>query len=90
MDFNQFTRFDKMITPSIIKLLFWVGAGLSVIMGLVVMFQGGVAIIMGLATIVIGPIATRIYCELLIVIFKIYENLSDINNKIEKKQQDAA
>ena len=74
MNFSQFTKFDKMITPSIIKILFWIGTIFSVITGLVMMFQGGFAVITGLFTIVLGPIATRVYCELLIVIFKIHRS----------------
>ncbi len=85
MNFSQFTSFDKMITPSFIKIIFWLGAGLSVLSGLAMLTQGGFAVIMGLGTIVLGPIVTRIYCELLIVIFKIYDNLVEINSKVEKK-----
>ena len=88
MDLREFTKFDKMITPSFIKLLFWIGTVFSVIMGLAMLFQGGMAIIMGLGTIVIGPIVTRIYCELLMVIFKINENLAEINSKIKRNQED--
>ncbi len=90
MNFSQFTKFDKMITPAFIKIIFWIGAGISVLMGLAMLTQGGFAIIMGLGTIILGPIGTRIYCELLIVIFKIYDNLVEINKKLEKKPEEAA
>lgn len=88
MNFSQFTKFDKMITPSFIKLLFWVGTVFSILTGLVIMFDGGFSIIMGLGTVILGPIVTRIYCELLMVIFKINENLSEINSKIKKNQEE--
>ena len=88
MDFREFTKFDKMITPSFIKLLFWIGTVFSVLTGLAVMFDGGISIIMGLGMIIVGPIVTRIYCELLMVFFKINENLAEIISKIEKKQED--
>lgn len=84
MSFNDFTKFDKMITPTIIKFLFWVGVALSVIAGLAMLFQGGVSSLFGILTIVIGPLFTRLYCELLIVIFKIHENLVAIRQQSEQ------
>ena len=75
---KEFLHFDKMITTSIIKFVFWIGAGLSIIAGLIMMIGGGVAVLFGLLTIVFGPLVVRIYCELLIVFFKIHEALQDL------------
>jgi Domain of unknown function (DUF4282) len=36
------------------------------------------AIIIGLAILALGPLATRIFCELLILLFRMNETLSDI------------
>ena len=90
MNFSDFTRFDKMITPTIIKILFYVGVILSVIFGIAEIFGGiigedGALVFMGFLTLLLGPLFTRVYCELLIVIFKIHQNLKEINDKIEKK-----
>lgn len=38
-------------------------------------------LVMGLGIIIGGGIATRIFCELLIVIFKIHENLKIVADK---------
>lgn len=84
MSFSQFTKFDKMITPSFIKIIFWVGTVFSVLSGIVMLTEGGFAVILGLGTIIFGPILTRVYCELLMVIFKIYDNLVEINQKVGK------
>jgi hypothetical protein len=77
-----------MITPTIIKIIFWAGVGASVIMGLIMLISGaaspwggGIQVFGGLLTIVIGPLVTRIYCELLIVLFKMNEALQDIKSK---------
>ena len=43
----------------------------------------GGGFISGLAIIVGGAIGARIWCELLIVLFKIHENLQKIANKSE-------
>lgn len=91
-EMNKYINFDKMITPTIIKILFWVGVGLSVISGLIMIVSGisspwggGMQVIMGLLTIVIGPLVSRIYCELLIVMFKMQESLVDIKGLLEKQ-----
>lgn len=83
-----FFTFDKMITPSIIKIVFYLGIIASIITGLAMIFSGinayyggGVQVFMGILTIIFMPIAVRIYCELLIVIFKIHESLVEIKNK---------
>ena len=86
--FSKFFNFDKMITPAIIKVLFWIGIavvaiiGLSgIVTGLFMPYGGGKVVLTGLLTLVIGPIAVRVYCELLIVIFKMHEALEKIANK---------
>ena len=91
---NQFFNFNKMITPTIIKVIFWIGVVSTVIIGLIQFFiglgspyGGGFQVFMGMLTIVMGPLVTRIYCELLIVLFKMHEALQDINQKIKSNEQ---
>lgn len=87
MDFNELLSFRKMITPTIIKILFWIGAGLAALAGLI-MIIGGLAtrnallMFMGLLYILIGPILIRVYCELIILLFKIYEEIVAIRKSI--------
>jgi hypothetical protein len=89
---DDFLKFRKMITPTIIQILFWVGVAGSVIGALVVMamsfgsFGGGAAQFLGgLVMLVLGPVAVRIYCELLILFFRMNETLTDIKNGLAKK-----
>lgn len=101
MNFNwkDMTNFDRMITPIILKVLFWLGVIISVIAGIFVFFGGiisGVingdfgqilgALFGGPLTIVIGILVTRIYAELLIVIFQINESLTDIKQLLKKDE----
>ena len=93
-NFSSFLNFDKMLTPTIIKIVFWIGAGLSVLMGLLMIIQGagayyggGASIFMGLLTIVIGPFVVRIYCELLIIFFKMNETLHEVKNLLAKQNK---
>ncbi len=71
---QDFLTFKRMITPIIIQILFWIGAGLYVIYGLYTMTQGGMAIAFGLLMVIFGPIFVRIVCELVIIVFRIEEN----------------
>jgi hypothetical protein len=80
-----------MITPVIIQVLFWVGVAGTVITALVVMAMsfssgGGAAQFLGgLIMLVLGPVVVRIYCELLILFFRMNETLTEIKNGLAKK-----
>jgi hypothetical protein len=79
---NQFFTFDEMVTPKIITLIYWLLLASVVIFGLKTMLGGyGFSIgniFQGLITIVFGALAVRIWCELLIVLFKMNEALQEI------------
>ncbi len=79
---NEFLAFRKMITPIIIQVIFWLGVALCIIVGLIEIIMGasayaggGAMIFGGLLTMLIGPLFVRIYCELLILLFRIYDEL---------------
>lgn len=76
---NEFLAFKKMVTPVIIQVIFWIGIIAIVIGGLGAMFQKG--FFMGLLILILGPIGWRVYCEILIVIFRIHDNLAAIRNQ---------
>ena len=81
---KDFLTFRKMITPMIIQILFWIGVAFTVIGGFVTMFTGG--FLPGLGMVILGPIGVRLWTELLIVIFKINDTLTDIKNNTDKKE----
>ncbi|MGE4406170.1 DUF4282 domain-containing protein [Pseudomonas sp.] len=71
--------FDAMLTPKIITLLYWVGLLAVIVCGIAAMFGAfGGGFWFGLAILVGGLVGTRLWCELLIVMFKINENLKKI------------
>jgi hypothetical protein len=74
--------FDSMLTPKIIIFIYWLGL-ISVVIGAIgTMFSGyGGGFWSGLGILLFGLIGTRIWCELLIVLFKINENLQKIANR---------
>ena len=80
---NRLFFFDTMITPKIITFIYWillladVGYGISTMSGGYARFTF-TTFITGLVYITIGAVAIRIWCELMIVIFKINENLQNL------------
>jgi hypothetical protein len=81
---KDFLAFRRMITPIIIQILFWVGVVACIVGGLFMMTVGaayygkGAGFLPGLAVLILGPLVVRVYCEILIVIFRINESLTDI------------
>lgn len=84
--------FDTMVTPKIITFIYWVMLAAAAISGLVLLFKGfgvmkwnGFA---GFGMVVAAPILAalsallaRVYCEIMIVLFKVNEALQDIRSK---------
>lgn len=78
--------FDSMLTPKIITAVYWLLLALVVMSGLGTMASGmSGSFFMGLGIILFGAIGVRIWCELLIVLFKINDNLKRmVENKPEQ------
>jgi len=98
MNLKSFLSFDKMITPVIIKILFYVLLAAAAIGGVVTFFGGIVSaftqenfglalggLIGGPLVFLLGVLVARIYCELLILAFQIQENLVEIKNLLKKE-----
>ncbi|MAD54727.1 MULTISPECIES: DUF4282 domain-containing protein [unclassified Idiomarina] len=76
--------FNSMLTPKIITFVYWLMLLGCLISGIGSMFtQYGGGFFAGLGIIIFGAIGARIWCELLIVLFKIHENLQKMANKSE-------
>ncbi|BCO33190.1 membrane protein [Thiohalobacter sp. COW1] len=71
--------FDSMLTPKIITVVYWLLLLGVLISGLGIMFSGQTGgFLGGVAMIVGGAIGARIWCELLIVLFKIHDNIKRV------------
>lgn len=79
---DDFLSFRKFITPMFIQIIFWVFVGMAVIAGLTAMLKGGMMILGGPIMIAIGVFLARIYCELLILLFRIYDELVAIRTGV--------
>ncbi len=75
--------FDAMLTPKIITFIYWLLLLIAAVSGLGTMFWGSgeftvSKFLTGLGIIVGGGVGARIWCELLIVLFKIHENIKKL------------
>ncbi|OGI68328.1 MAG: hypothetical protein A2W18_09885 [Candidatus Muproteobacteria bacterium RBG_16_60_9] len=76
--------FESMLTPKIITFVYWLLLFVVLIGGFGSMFGFGMggfsfgSFLRGLIGIVVGAVLVRIWCELLIVLFKINENVQKI------------
>ncbi|MGH7052865.1 MAG: hypothetical protein ACREFA_03490 [Stellaceae bacterium] len=61
---GDFLRFETMITPVLIQVIFWLAVVIAIIAGIVRIGHGGAGgIAEGIALIILGPILARIYAE---------------------------
>ena len=87
---SDFWAFRKMVTPVIIQIIFWVGVIACVIGGIILIAvglkqQGDQSVLKGVLLVIFGPLAVRLYCEILIVFFRINETLTEIKHVLERR-----
>lgn len=90
---SEFLSFKKMITLQIIQIVYLVGAILLTLASLAMMFGGSSSdygslmpggFVTGLIFLVCGNILWRVYCELIIIFFRINKTLGDIEKNTRK------
>jgi hypothetical protein len=94
-NFKEFISFRQMIALRIIQILYIVVAIIITLYALVTMFKGGNSdsvygsmmpggFFGGLLILIFGNLGWRIYCELMIVLFRMNKSLSEIENNTKK------
>ena len=78
MTWSEVLRFRSMVTPLAIQVVFWLGMLGIAAWSVFLVFQGGRAIALGVLMFVFGSLLLRISCELIILLFRIYESLHNI------------
>ena len=73
---SDYLSFRRMITPVFIQAIFWIAVVVLVIAGVVRLADGDVGA--GIFLLVVGPLLARIYAEILLVVFRINENVAAI------------
>ncbi|KRG83633.1 hypothetical protein ABB34_11485 [Stenotrophomonas daejeonensis] len=92
MNVRELLFFDSMVTPKIITFIYWlllaaaVLGGLSTVVTAFGMFRyngwaGFGMLVVSPFVVILGVLVARIYCEIMIVLFKINEALQDIRRK---------
>lgn len=76
---GEYLSFRKMITPVFIQVIFWIAIAGIVIAALVQIANDAVGA--GLLTLILGPLFVRIYAEILMVIFRINDNVAAIRQE---------
>ncbi len=84
--FGEFLAFRRMVTPTVIQVIFWIGVVLCVLSALGNLYLGlrGMGIfyiLFALFTIILGPLLVRVWCELTILLFRIYDTLQEIKEQ---------
>ena len=91
-DYRDLFQWERFITPSIIKILYWLAVAVSVLFGLSGIVSGlvlltarplsGILSIVGsLLAILIGVIFARVACEFVLIMFRINEHLGAIRQR---------
>lgn len=96
-DFADFVFFRKMITPFVVQVVYFIASGAVILGGLVQMGLGLFALINGqimamligffggMLLIAIGLVLVRIYCETLILFFRMYDVAKEIREELQKR-----
>ena len=79
----DFLLFRRMLTPILLQVLFWAGTLICIVGGIYNLYHHAIA--HRLQILLLGPILVRIFCELLIVFFRINETLTELKNAVQKK-----
>ncbi len=86
---NDFLTFRRMVTPVIIQILYWILTLAAIVAGVVLLSrEEGDAKAVGLGVLVMGPLVLRIYAEMLLVVFRINETLTEIKNLKSRSRSD--
>ena len=92
--FRDLFQWERFVTPTIIKLFYWLMVGITILFGLSGMVSavatiianpviGGVMLLVSLLSIGAGVIFARIVAEFILIVFRINEHLGAIRNRGE-------
>jgi hypothetical protein len=92
--FNDLFQWERFITPSIIKIFYWLAVAITVLVGLSGIFSGlammvmspfgGLIMILGSVVLMLmGIVFARIVAEFILIVFRMNEHLGAIRNRGE-------
>lgn len=75
---QKYLNLNELITPTIIRLVYWIGIALIVLGALGSVFGGFGAFVFGLIGAAIGLVLWRVWCEVMLILFRIHDDLAQI------------
>jgi hypothetical protein len=95
-DWQDLFQWDRFITPTIIKIFYWLAIVLAVLYGLsgvftglasmaINPFAGFIIVLASLASILVGVIFARIASEFVLIVFRINEHLGAIRDQGDRR-----
>ena len=81
-NFKDFITFKSMVTPYLIQIIFWLGIVIVFATGIFLMTSGGIEILAGLFMWFFGVFYVRVFCEIMIIFFRIYDTLREIKDSL--------
>ena len=79
LDKHYIFYLEEMVTPKLLTIFFWILLFAFITKGIGDIFEGD--FFRGLVWVVGGSLASRVACELVVVLFRINETLHEINDK---------
>ena len=95
LSFRDLFQWERFVTPSVIKLFFWLAVAIIMLFGLsgivsavqMMAVSAGVGVFMLLGSLLgmtIGILSARIVAEFVLIVFRINEHLGAIRNRDER------
>jgi hypothetical protein len=81
MNWNEFLSFRRFVTPAVIQVIFWLLILANFVFAIYTMTLGGWSILIGFIQIFLGSLMIRVYCELIMLFFRIYDSVRGIEGK---------
>ena len=78
LDKNYIFYLENLVTPKLITIFYWILLFAFITKGIGDVFEGD--FFRGLVWVVGGSLASRVACELVVVLFRIHETLHEIND----------
>lgn len=91
MNIQDMTSFDKFLTPTLIKVVYWIGnAGIALMSLMMIlsafsyMGRGVMQVLGAIVFFVVGVIFWRVMCEGIMLSFRIYDRLTEIRDRLPR------
>jgi Domain of unknown function (DUF4282) len=96
IDWQDLFQWDRFITPTIIKIFYWLAIVLAVLSGLsgifgglaemaINPFRGFVVVLVSIVAVLAGVIFARVAAEFVLIVFRINEHLGAIRDQGERR-----